>query len=67
MTRGTSEGVVIGEEIDRIHVVVLEIRGDEVRLGISGPGEGTYREETLILREHGAVARVDVESPAIMG
>jgi carbon storage regulator CsrA len=67
MTRGTSEGVMIGDEIDPIHVVVLEISGDEVRLGISGPGEGTYREERLVLRERGPIARIDIESPAVLG
>jgi carbon storage regulator len=45
ITRQVNEGVVIGDDI---HVTVLEIREESVRLGISSPHEiPSYREETL--------------------
>ena len=49
MTREVNQGVIIGENV---HVTVLEIRGNTVRLGISGPRAEfpniyDYHEETL--------------------
>ena len=49
MTREVNQGVVIGE---KVHVMVLEIQGNTVRLGISCPRAEfpsiyDYREETL--------------------
>ena len=49
MTRGVSEGVIIGE---KVHVTVLGIRGNVVRLGISDLRRDStsiydYREEEL--------------------
>ena len=45
MTRQVNEGLVIGGEI---HVTVLDIHKDHVRLAISSPNdEPSYREETL--------------------
>jgi len=53
-TRQVNEGLVIGEGI---HVTVLDIHDDHVRLGISSPNEfPSYWEQTLYLdeEEHGA-------------
>lgn len=45
LTRQINEGVVIGESI---HVTVLNIRANQVRLAISSPDvEPSYWEETL--------------------
>lgn len=45
MIRRKNEGVVIGESI---HVTVLDIRANQVRLAISSPNEEpSYWEETL--------------------
>jgi carbon storage regulator CsrA len=45
LTRQVNEGLVIGEDI---HVTVLDIRADHVRLAISSPNdEPSYWEETL--------------------
>jgi carbon storage regulator CsrA len=53
MTREVNQGVIIGENV---HVQVLEIRGNAVRLGISHPRAESpslydYREETLSIEE----------------
>lgn len=48
-SRRENEGVVIGENI---HVTVLDIYEDHVRLAISSPNDiPTYREETLYWEE----------------
>ena len=45
LTRQVNEGLVIGDDI---HVTVLDIHEDHVRLAISSPNdEPSYREETL--------------------
>ena len=45
MTCQVNEGVAIGDDI---HVTVLDIHKDHVRLAISSPNdEPSYREETL--------------------
>lgn len=45
VTRRVNEGVVIGDDI---HVTVLDIFNDHVRLGISSPNETpSYWEQTL--------------------
>jgi carbon storage regulator CsrA len=51
MTREVNQGVIIGENV---HVTVLEIRGNVVRLGISCPRAEypslyDYREETVVI------------------
>jgi carbon storage regulator CsrA len=64
-TCGVNEGVVIGE---CVHVVVLEVHGNEVRLGISTPGEeGSYREETILLVQDGPEVRLEVGEPVATG
>ena len=51
MTREVNQGVIIGENV---HVTVLEIRENVVRLGITcpraeSPGTYDYREETVCI------------------
>ena len=49
ITRQVNEGVVIG---DNIHVTVLDICDNQVRLGISSPNEcPSYWEQTLYWEE----------------
>lgn len=60
LTRKSGQSIVIGEDII---VTVLEIRGDQVRLGIQAPRElPVYREEiyALIQAENIAAVRTDV-------
>ena len=48
-TRQVNEGLVIGDDI---HVTVLDIHNDHVRLGISSPHEfPSYWEQTLYIEE----------------
>lgn len=50
LTRRTNESIVIGNDIV---VTVLEIKGDQIRLGISAPHEvPVYREELLAALTH---------------
>ncbi len=47
ISRRVNEGIIIGEDI---HVTVLEIHEDRVRLGINSPNDiPQYWEETLYL------------------
>jgi carbon storage regulator len=59
LTRRSGEGIVIG---DQIRIVVVEIHGGQVRLGIEAPaGIPIYREEVLkkIMLENKKAADVD--------
>ncbi len=59
LTRKSGEGIVIG---DQIHVVVIEVNGNQVRLGIEAPaGIRIYREEVLakIMLENKKAAGMD--------
>ncbi|MFY9270830.1 MAG: carbon storage regulator CsrA [Candidatus Manganitrophaceae bacterium] len=59
LARKSGEGIVIG---DQIRVVVVEIQGNQVRLGIQAPsGIPIYREEILakIMAENKEAARID--------
>jgi carbon storage regulator len=59
LTRKSGEGIVIG---DQIRVVVIEIHGGQIRLGIEAPsGIAIYREEVLnkIKTENKKAADVD--------
>ncbi len=56
LTRRTGEAVIIG---DNVRIAVLDIRGNQVRLGVEAPREVTvHREEVYrrIVEEHGNVA-----------
>lgn len=59
LTRKSGEGIVIG---DQIRIVVIEIHGNQVRIGIEAPaGVPIYREEVLakIMLENKKAAGVD--------
>ncbi|MCG3110442.1 MAG: carbon storage regulator CsrA [Candidatus Manganitrophus sp.] len=59
LTRKSGEGIIIG---DQIRVVVIEVHGNQVRLGIEAPaGIKIYREEVLakIMLENKKAAGVD--------
>lgn len=59
LTRKSEEGILIG---DRIRIVVVEVKGNQVRLGIEAPAEMTvYREEVYrkIQEENIMAAKVD--------
>ena len=58
LTRRTNQSIMIGQDVT---VTVLEIRGDQVRLGIRAPREvAVHREEVFaeIRRENQAAASV---------
>jgi carbon storage regulator len=58
LTRRTNQSIVIGQEVT---VTVLEIRGDQVRLGINAPRSiSVHREEVFaeIRRENQRAAAV---------
>ncbi len=60
LARKTGESIVIG---DTIEIIVLEIRGDVVRLGIKAPmSVPVYRKEIYeqILRENLVSSEVDI-------
>lgn len=51
LTRRVDERIVIGDDIT---ITVLEVRGDQVRLGIDAPRDiEVFREEVLRAREDG--------------
>jgi carbon storage regulator len=54
LSRRPNEAIVIG---DRITVTILEVRGNQVRLGIEAPKETpVYREELVALGADAVVA-----------
>ena len=65
LTRKTNESITIG---DSIEVSVIEIKGDQVKLGISAPKEiRVYRKEVYlaIQKENEAAAMTSVQLPAL--
>lgn len=59
LTRKSGEGVLLG---DNIKIVVVEVKGNQVRLGIEAPPElAVYREEVYrkIQEENVMAAKVD--------
>jgi carbon storage regulator len=56
LTRRVNERIVIG---DNVVVTVLEVRGEQVRLGIEAPRDvKVFREEVLLRDQH------DAETPS---
>ena len=59
LTRRSGEAVIVG---DNVRIAVLDIRGNQVRLGVEAPREVTvHREEVYqrIVEEHGKVTDTD--------
>ena len=62
LTRRSGEAVIVG---DNVRIAVLDIRGNQVRLGVEAPREVTvHREEVYrrIVEEQGGVARDEEDS-----
>ncbi|MCY3604148.1 MAG: carbon storage regulator CsrA [Gammaproteobacteria bacterium] len=62
LTRRSGEAVIVG---DNVRIAVLDIRGNQVRLGVEAPREVTvHREEVYqrIVEEQGSAAGEDEES-----
>jgi carbon storage regulator len=62
LTRKVGESVVIGE---RIKVYIIEIKGQQVRLGIEAPGDTSiYREEIYkkIVEENRLAAGIQINN-----
>ena len=67
LSRGKAEGIQIG---DNIEILVIEIRGSRVRLGIRAPQEiPVLRSEIALLQTVGVVrdmtSEADMEMPAM--
>lgn len=63
LTRKSGEGIIIG---DRIKVIVVEVKGNQVKLGIEAPEELTvYREEVYRKIKEENIMAAQVESVAI--
>ncbi len=61
LTRRSGEAVIVG---DNVRIAVLDIRGNQVRLGVEAPREVTvHREEVYrrIVEEHGGNIADDEE------
>jgi carbon storage regulator len=57
LTRRVNERIVIG---DNVVVTVLEVRGEQVRLGIEAPRDvKVFREEVLLRDQHDAETQSD--------
>ena len=62
LTRRSGEAVIVG---DNVRIAVLDIRGNQVRLGVEAPREVTvHREEVYqrIVEEQGSAGGGDEES-----
>ncbi len=62
LTRRSGEAVIVG---DNVRIAVLDIRGNQVRLGVEAPREVTvHREEVYqrIVEEQGSAGGDDEES-----
>lgn len=65
LTRKVNETIIIGEDI---RVSLIEIRGDQVRLGVEAPRNiKVYREEVFsaIQEENRAAVQSDVKLPPL--
>lgn len=67
LSRRKGESVIIGGEVT---VTVVEVRGDQIRLGIDAPRNvKVYREEVYrqVLEENEAAARSAGDAAALLG
>lgn len=59
LTRKSNQSIVIGDDVI---VTVLEVRGDQIRLGITAPRDvQVHREEVWIARSSAAAVAAGVE------
>ena len=61
LTRKVNQSIIIGDDIE---IIVLEVRGEQIRLGIKAPREIiVHRKEIYeqILEENRAAAKIDPE------
>ena len=58
LSRKKDESIIID---DNISIMVLEIRGDKVRLGINAPGEISIHREEVLVAIHGSTAAMGSE------
>jgi len=61
LTRKVNQSIIIGSNIE---VVVLEVRGEQVRLGIKAPRDVTVHRQEIydqILEENQAASTTDVQ------
>ncbi len=61
LTRKVNQSIIIGTEIE---VVVLEVRGEQVRLGIKAPRDVTVHRQEIydqIIEENQAASTTDIE------
>ena len=61
LTRKVNQSIIIGTEIE---VVVLEVRGEQVRLGIKAPRDVTIHRQEIydqIIEENQAASTTDIE------
>lgn len=66
LTRRANQSIVVGRDVV---ITVLEIRGDQVRLGINAPREvAVHREEVFaeIQRENRNAAAVSADAAALL-
>ena len=62
LTRRSGEAVIVG---DNVRIAVLDIRGNQVRLGVEAPREVTVHREVVyqrIVEEQGSVTGDEEES-----
>jgi len=67
LTRKPNESIVIG---DNIEITVLEIKGEQVRIGISAPKEvGVYRKEIYqdIKKENQQASLANISALKLLG
>lgn len=63
LTRKSGEGILIG---DNIKVVVVEVKGNQVKLGIEAPADVTvYREEVYIKIQEENIMAAQINSASL--
>lgn len=59
LTRRTNEKIIIPIGEDKIEIVIAQIRGDKVRLGVEAPQEVKIYREEVYLRDQAAKQQVE--------
>jgi len=66
LSRKKNESIVIGDGDDRVTIVIVEIRGDKVRLGVEAPKETpVHRQEVYEAIKRNELTRSDDPLPPI--